>query len=100
MRRLFDADPVTKTKRYFREDSEGFGVESVTDVTDVVEDAKANFNLYDERTGWKGDIHHVARIPSSVWFSLPKEMRDDPAALKRWLNDPDQRAFRTRPGRV
>jgi hypothetical protein len=25
---------------------------------------------------------------------------DDPKALRRWLNDPDNRYFRTRPGRV
>jgi hypothetical protein len=25
---------------------------------------------------------------------------DDPAAMKRWLNNPDNKLFRTRPGRV
>ena len=37
--------------------------------------------------------------------TLPYEMKaegklDDQAYMKRWLNDPDNRAFRTRPGEV
>jgi hypothetical protein len=100
MARLFDYDPVTKKKQLFHWNAaeESVVLETLQDVTDTVEDAKGRFNLVDERAGWKGDTHHVARIPDTVYFALPKALRDDPAALRRWLNDPAQRAFRTRPG--
>ena len=102
MARLFDYDPVAKTKQFFHfnhADDSGV-IETLQDCTDIVEDAKGKFNLIDERAGWKGDIHHVAQIPNSVFFALPKALREDPKALKRWLNDPDQKAFRTRPGKL
>jgi hypothetical protein len=36
-----------------------------------------------------------------LFYRLKKDgIIDDPSAMKRWLNDPDNRFFRTRPGRV
>jgi hypothetical protein len=46
-------------------------------------------------------MHKVASIPMNVYFDLKeKGILDDPAALKRWLNDSDNRFFRTKAGRV
>jgi hypothetical protein len=59
---------------------------------------------------WKGDSvlgHHVAAIPLVLLPELEKKgimtaggRIMDSAKLKEWLNDRDNRAFRTRPGRV
>ena len=101
--KLFDYDPVTGVKKmwhYDAEKDEGI-IENVIDATDVVEENKASFNQYDEKSNWKGDMHKVASIPMTLFYDLKKQgIIDDPARLKAWLNNPDNRFFRTRPGRV
>lgn len=89
-------------KQYWHEDEEGnVTIQTVQDVTSVVEDNKALFNQVDERANWKGDLHRVASIPMSVYYDLKaKGILNDPSAMKKWLNDPDNRVFRTRPGAV
>jgi hypothetical protein len=37
----------------------------------------------------------------NVYYDLKRRgIIDDPAAFRAWMNDPDNRVFRTRPGRV
>lgn len=77
-------------------------IETVQDAEPIVEMNKARASNFDERSGWKGDgFHLVASIPNVVMMDLKKRgVLDDPAAFKKWLNDKDNSAFRTRPGRV
>ena len=68
------------------------------DVTGIVEMNKADFN--DAPARW-GDGKRVASIPMAIYWELKRTgVADDQAALRRWLNDPDNRHFRTRPGVV
>lgn len=102
MRRLLSKNPDTGTSQYFVSDpmTGAFRLETVQNVTPYLEAAKASYNSIDERAKW-GDMAHVARIPSALYWHLKKKgVADDPAAMKRWLNDPDNRFFRMRPGRV
>ena len=76
-------------------------IETIMDVSGVVADNQQKFNQFDERANWKGDMHHVASIPMALFYKMKAEGKlDDQAYMKRWLNDPDNRAFRTRPGEV
>jgi hypothetical protein len=108
MARIFDVDPVTRTTEVFHHDpSTGeILIETRQDVTDIVAEAKSLHAMTDERAGWKGDWHRVASIPNSVMVELQNKgiFRGfhclDPKAFKRWLNDSDNKFFRTRPGRV
>jgi hypothetical protein len=76
-------------------------IETIIDVSGVVADNQQKFNQFDERANWKGDMHHVASIPMALFYKMKAEGKlDDQAYMKRWLNDPDNRAFRTRPGEV
>ena len=76
-------------------------IESRQDHDVLVEATKARFNSFDQRARWKGDVHHVASIPNVIVNDLmAKGILRDRAAMKRWLNDPDNRVFRTRPGKV
>jgi hypothetical protein len=53
--------------------------------------------------GWKGDIHHVAAIPAGMAFNgyLAEAFAEhDDKAVAKWLNDPDNRAFRTKEGTI
>jgi hypothetical protein len=56
--------------------------------------------MTDKRTKW-GDMSRVASIPLSVYYDLKRRgIADDPVALRKWLNDGDNRVFRTREGTV
>lgn len=101
--REFSFDPVTGIRRFHHYDpaTELAHIETVADVTDIVETDKFQFNSIDERANWKGDLHKVASIPMSLYFELKaKGILDDQKALRKWLNSSDNRVFRTRPGEV
>ncbi len=87
-------------KMHFHEDG-GITLETQQDVSAIVEANKAAYNQVDERANWKGDMHRVGSVPMSIYYDLKRRgILDDQAALKRWLNDPENQVFRTRPGRV
>ncbi len=71
-------------------------IEDLQDVEPVIEAAK---RLSEQTPG--EDFRHVAFIPDYV---LRKSMREgwfnDNEAWRRWANDPDNKAFRTWPGRI
>ena len=76
-------------------------IETIMDVSGVVADNQQKFNQFDERANWKGDMHHVASIPMALFYKMKAEGKlDDQAYMKRWLNSPENRFFRTRPGKV
>jgi hypothetical protein len=101
--KVFDIDPVTGVKKmwHYNGDTDEAVIETIVNATGVVEDNKSQYNQIDEKANWKGDMHKVASIPMAVFYDLKaKGIVDDQARLKAWLNDPDNRFFRTRPGRV
>jgi len=101
--KLFDINPLTGTRKVWHYDAEKdeATIETIIDATQVVEDNKTRFNSFDERANWNGDIHHVASIPMALFYQMKAEGKlDDQAYMKRWLNSPENRAFRTRPGEV
>jgi len=54
-------------------------------------------------SGWAGDYHRVASIPQNVlWDSglVEAQSQGDDKFVSRWLNDSDNRAWRTKEGRV
>lgn len=111
--RLFDVDPAAGITRWFHYDDETdtFTIETVQDVGSLVEDNKRLFNTFDERTPWKGDLHLVARLPLNVYYDLRSKRLIDAEMnvldqeeldkyMAKWLNDRDNAAWRTRPGRI
>ena len=100
-------DAVAKVKRMFHgglDNGDTFAETATQDLQPYTDQNKELFN--DAASGW-GEGRRVAQIPNII---VEKLMRDgilsmsgevvDPARFKAWLNDPDNRAFRTRPGRV
>lgn len=72
------------------------------DLTDLVE---ANNELRKEPQDFRGQKHrvHVAEIPNHLMLELRKRfgpMKHNQKEWKRWLNDPDNWAFRTWHGTV
>ena len=86
----------------------GIIVETRQDISDNIEQNRKEFNLFDERAKWSNDMfgNKIASIPLTVIDDLNAKgiMRGfavvDQKRMKDWLNSPDNRYFRTRPGRV
>lgn len=102
MSKLFDVDPVTKTVQWFHWDEASRGKEMVIqtrqEMGEIFESNKLDINNAESR--W-GDGKCVARLPLTIWADLKKKgVIDDQKALRRFLNDPDNRVFRTFPGRI
>jgi hypothetical protein len=101
--RLFNVMPEfgIVEKWHYDEQNDVAHIESIQNPTAIIEGNKAVFNATDEHARYGDGVHHVARIPLVVLQDLKKRgIADDPKRLKAWLNDPENRFFRVRPGRV
>ena len=97
---------ITKTILH-SDDSEGkIHIETKQDVQPVLEENKIRHNL-GEFHNKKKDWYHAASIPLVVVQQLVKKgimhphgAVKDKARFKKWVNDPDNRAFRIWQGNV
>jgi len=86
----------------------GIIIQTRQDVSDIVEQNKKEYNSFDERARWSDNLfgNKVASIPMTVIDDLNKAgiMRGfavlDDKRFALWLNDPMNRAWRTRTGVV
>jgi hypothetical protein len=102
-KRLLDVDPFLGIKEYFYydDDTGECRVEQVQDTTFIIEQNKARLAQSHARDKWKGDQILVATIPMALWADLnQKGIVRDTKEFKKWLNDPANRFFRTREGKV
>jgi len=96
-RRIFDKDPVTGITQYWHVTDKGeYVIETQQDVSAIAERNKREFN---ETPNRYRDVNKVASIPLNVYYDLKRRgIADDPKKFKQWLNDRDNRVFRTRAG--
>lgn len=106
MPKIFSQDLQTQTVQIAHEDGEGgLILETRQNVTPFLEQNKASYAQIDERARW-GEFTKIASIPFAVIQELNKKgiLKGfhivDQKAMKAWVNDPDNRFFRTRPGRI
>jgi len=86
----------------------GLIIETRQDVSGIIEQNRKEYNSYDEKAKWSDHVfgNKVASIPLTVIDDLNKKgiMRGfhvlDQKRFTAWLNDPDNRFFRTRPGNI
>ena len=86
----------------------GIVIETRQDISDILEQNKKEYNSFDERARWSDELfgNKVASIPMTVIDDLNKQgiMRGfavlDEKRFKAWLNERDNRVFRTRTGVV
>jgi len=81
-------------------------VNTVQDVEELLHETQFDKNSYGSPLTF-GKQHHgmrVASIPFNVWETWMKEtngeLQKDPKILKKYLNDPDNKYFRTTPTRI
>lgn len=99
---LLTHDAATQTSEfmYFEPGSDTVTIRVEQDVTRILDANKAEFNDDHGRHG-DGLGRKVASIPLGIYMDLRKRgIVQDRKAFRRWLNDPDNAAFRTSPGRV
>lgn len=86
------------TKFHYDADKDEAVIQKTQDVSSIIEANKVEFNAAPERFG---EFTKVGSIPLSVYYELERKgILNDQKALAKWLNDPDNRAFRTRPGTI
>lgn len=108
--RLFGHDPDAGITEYFHYDehSGGFTIETRQDISGFVEANKAAWNNTDTHTRYHDGLgDRVASVPNVVMMQLAKQGIATPAGrilddkkYRAWLNDSENRHFRTRAGRV
>lgn len=95
-----------RTQKFYADGDGGIIIETKQDVTNIIEANKAQLELDKQRTGHLNELHHVARIPFTVIDDLNKKgiMRGfnviDDVGFARWLNDPENAAWKTYRGTV
>jgi hypothetical protein len=101
-RDMLSLDSQTQTREDWYEDSDGnVTIHRVQNVQDVIDINNARYKSYDERTPFKGEMVKIGSVPMVIYWQLWKQgILQDQKRLKAWLNDPDNRAFRARPGRM
>jgi hypothetical protein len=105
MKKIIDKD-VIKTQTAADDGDGGLIIQTSQDVTDIVEQNKKEYN--ENNGSWGGELfdNKIASIPMTVIDDLNKKgiMRGfhviDQKKFRLWLNDPDNRFFRTRQGRI
>jgi hypothetical protein len=99
--RLIDTDPITKVRRILHTENDEDGTYHAEAVQPIKGRLDINAALQNEARNGYGEGQRVASIPLVIWEDLiRKGIANDTKKLKAWLNDPDNRAFRTRLGRV
>jgi hypothetical protein len=98
--RVLDHNPETgvTTIHHFDPITELSHLESVQDVSEI-----ADLNKFFANEGYKPgmELRRVASIPLVIYYELKRKgIVGDKAAFKRWLNDRDNRVFRTTYERV
>ena len=87
-------------------DETEFTINTHQDCEPILEENKKAYNNYGDKlpSGKSGDGLRVASIPLNVWQKWRKEtngaIERDSNLLKKYLNDPDNKYFRTTPTRV
>lgn len=93
-----DTETGIKTSFIYDADKDEAIIHKEQDVSGIIEANKVEFNSAPQR--W-GEWSKVGSIPLTLYYELERKgILQDQKALAKWLNDPDNRAFRTRPGTV
>lgn len=100
-RRILSHDSATGITKYWVDNGDGtYTIETDQNMSAIIDSNKKQHNATDKHTK-HGEWSKVASIPMSIYYDLKKKgIIDDPKAFAKWLNDPDNKYFRTRAGTV
>ena len=107
MAKILGTDKIKKRQSIAHNTDNGIVIATEQDITEIIEQNKREYNA--SSTTWgDGDVfsNKIASIPFTVIDELNKQkiMRGfhvvDSKRFKAWLNNPDNRFFRTKQGTV
>ncbi len=107
MAKILGTDKIKKRQSVAHSTDDGIVIATEQDITEIIEQNKREYNA--SSTTWgDGDVfsNKIASIPFTVIDELNKQkiMRGfhvvDSKRFKAWLNNPDNRFFRTKQGTV
>lgn len=106
MSKLFNVDTEVGRHTVAHDDGDGgLILETKQDISEILEANKRDYNSITSVDRW-GDLTHIARIPYTVIDDLNKKgiMRGfavvDEGAFASFLNNPENRFLRVRPGNI
>ena len=98
--------PERRTDMHFDEVDNTILFNTVQNVTPVLEENKRRMNAYDKKLtmGTRGEWHHAASIPVTIWERWMKEtngaIEKDSKLLARYVNDHDFKYFKVAPTNI
>tara|TARA_B100000287_G_scaffold414575_1_gene447286 strand:- start:3999 stop:4325 length:327 start_codon:yes stop_codon:yes gene_type:complete len=105
-KKLLSSDPLTGKKTYLTDDADGLGFETEVNVDPVLKGAKMQESEWKPNQLIGNTQRHkqkIAEIPMPLYFDLLKKFgnpKDNPKDWKKWLQNPDNKHFRTTGGRL
>jgi len=100
---IIDNDSVRRTEIQFDSGDDSFNFKTTQNVTPVLDENKEKYNEYGDKLslGKRGEWHHAASIPITVWEKWMKDtngaIEKDTKLLAAYLNDPDYKYFKVAP---
>ena len=98
--------PERRTAMHFDEVDNTILFNTVQNATPVLEENKRRMNAYGDKLtmGKRGEWHHAASIPVTIWERWMKEtngaIEKDMKLLARYVNDPDFKYFKVAPTNI
>jgi hypothetical protein len=102
-RRLFSHNAALGITTYAHvdHDSDKIVLQKVVDEEGLLENTQRSRNSYTSLDRMGDGFQHVAEVPMHIYSQWLADGRDkDEAFVRRWLNDPENRRYRTRLMRV
>ena len=105
-KKLLSSAPLTGKKTWLTDDADGLGFKTEVNVDPILDHAKK------QEAEWKPNQligntqkheQKVADIPAPLYFELLKKFgnpKNNPKAWMKWLQNPDNKHFRTTGGRL
>lgn len=98
---LVAVDPLVGAKTEWEMQGDKLLVRNAQDAEPIIEANKAELNSGEDGYSKSRNLRRVASIPLVLYLDLKKRgILGDRVKFRRWLNDPDNRLFRTAPGKV
>ena len=100
---IIDNDSVRRTEIQFDSGDDSFNFKTTQNVTPILDENKEKYNEYGDKLslGKRGEWHHTASIPITVWEKWVKDtngaIQKDSKLLAAYLNDPDYKYFKVAP---
>ena len=105
-KKIIGIDPIQKKTTYFHGGSDGqHHVTVEQEIENIIKKAKEldiDYKPYDI-VGTQKHMRQVAELPANLYFELTKKLgepKHNKKAWARWLNDPDNKFFRTGGGNI